>query len=397
MSRITSPEQLHQIELASPQIRGEDEELWRNFIARDFPKWKLKNYRPKNPVKWYEVYKRYRKEQEEEIERDKEILREAMAGIKKEKETHVSKAVDSKYLPKQPRDPRMLSNDGGVPISGRRKALAKPGSSSLSFAAGSKTKMKDPASVLTRARREAKEISSRNKLGKPTHVLRPTSPQVLRAPKAMIDDHRRAAASRVRIIPPRKKPDSVSNSYGSVSSASLEERERRLKAMKTSSTDTKVIYVGSDPEDDSEDDPDDLFGEKKTSPIPPPPNKPYSKQATQHMPDSNLARRPGNPRPLSKPKESPAKPSPEVKPSDVISSIISKPRPKQIQQGHDLPQPKSSPPRANSPAKLPSPPTPPRTVSPVKRSLPKPPMLPKRKPEVDIFNRTGGSSKRQRV
>lgn len=385
LSRITSPEQLHQIELASPQIRGEDAELWKSFIARDIPDWKRKNYVPKNPLKWYEVYMRYRKEQREEIERDKERLMQAMAGIMKEKETHVSKVVDAKHLPKLPRDPRMLSNDGGVPISGRKKAFSKPGSSTLNFSAGSKSRIKDPASVLIRARREAKEISSRNKLGMPTHNLKATSSRVLRAPAAMVDDHRRAAASQLRIFTPRKKSDSIKNAPASVNGLSLEERERRLKALKLPSCDTGVTFVGSDSDNDE---PDDHFGDRTATSGSSSINKPHSRKG---MPQSTSPRGSQDSQPFSKSKEGLAKASPEAKPSDVISSIISKPRLKPTYQGHSSSQPKTSPLPSNTSA------TGVYTTSPMKSTTLKSPLTTKRKPEVDIFNRSEAAAKRPRV
>ena len=75
-----------------------------------------------------------------------------MMGLKKERETHVSKVVDLRALPKVPKDPRMLANNGGVPI-GKARGFKKEGVSSLMWTAGSKTKLTDGKSVLTRARR----------------------------------------------------------------------------------------------------------------------------------------------------------------------------------------------------------------------------------------------------
>jgi elongin-A len=330
---------------------------------------------------------RYKKEYMREIERDKEILREAMLGIKKEKETHVSKVMDAKYLPKVPRDPRMLANDAGVPIEGRKRALAKPGASSLSFAGGSKTKMMNPASVLTRARREAKEISSRNKLGKPTHSLRAVPSQVLRAPRAMVDDYRKAAKPQLRIFATRKKQDGVSNLQGPASGPSLEEREKKLRALTMSS---RVTLVGSDSENETEDDLDGLFGGKKAASTSPPPKKPYSKQETLHIPNPASARRPQASRSLPSLTDLPVQAPPEPKPSDLISSITSKPRPQQARQEQSSSQSKSSPPRPSTAT------TTQGTSSPLRRPSPKPPLITKRKPAVDIFNR-GGGAKRPRV
>ena len=329
---------------------------------------------------------RYKKEYTREIERDKERLREAMLGIKKEKETHVSKVVDAKYLPKVPKDPRMLANDAGVPIEGRKRALAKPGASSLSFAGGSKTKMKNPASVLTRARREAKEISSRNKLGKPIHSLIAAPCQVLRAPRAMVDDYRKAAKPQLRIFATRKKPEGGSSLQGPATGPSLEEREKKLRALTMTS---RVTLVGSDSEDNSEDDPDDLFGEKAAS-ASPPPKKPYSTQETQHTPNPASAKRPQASQPLPSPKNLSAQAPLEPKPSDLISSIISKPRSQQTRQEQGPPQYKSSPPRPSTAT------TTQGTSSPLRRPSPMPPLITKRKPAIDIFNR-GGGAKRPRV
>jgi len=338
-------------------------------------------------LKWYEVYKRYKKEYAKEIERDKEILREALLGIKKEKETHVSKVVDSKYLPKVPKDPRMLANDAGVPIEGRKRAVAKPGASILSFAGGSKTKMKDPASVLTRARREAKEISSRNRLGKPTHSLQAVPSQILRAPQAMVDDYRKAAKPTIRIFTTRKKPDTMTKSQGLATGLSLEEREKRLRALTMGS---RVTIVGSDSEDDIEEDSDDLFGDKAAPTSPAPLKKSHAKLEAQHAPNPAFIKKPQALRAIPKSTATPIKATPELKPSDVITSIISKPKPQQSHPQQTPPQSKLSPPRLSANTSRQG------TSSPLRRPSPQPPMITKRKAPVDIFNRSGGA-KRPRV
>jgi elongin-A len=227
--RIESPAQLHEIETNSPQICGEDEELWRSFIARDFPRWERKNYAPKNPLKWYRVYLKYKKEQQLEIARDEEILRASMGQLKRAKETNVSKVMDLKALPKVPRDPWMMANNGGVPIGKRAGLFKKEGPSSLVWSAGSKTKMMDGKSVLTRARREAKEISQRSKLAKPTHELQAQVGQVRKAPVGMVNEYRKASEPTIRIL--SKKKSSVGKSTGRIDGPSLEEREKRLAAI----------------------------------------------------------------------------------------------------------------------------------------------------------------------
>jgi elongin-A len=272
LARVSDPEQLHQIEEASPQIKGEDAELWRLLIARDVPDWRRKNYAPKNPTKWYQVYKKYMREQKQEIEADKQKLKEAMLGLKKEKENNVSKVVDARHLPKLPRDPRMKAN-AGVLLGGRKKGFASTGSSVLAFTGGSKTKMTTGASVLMRARREAKEVSARNRLITPTHNLHGPTSQVRKAPQAMVDEYRRAAEPALKIYTPRKRPadfasGGVSNQHGTISKSSLEERERRLRALKMGSSEKadsgpKPTLVG----DSDSDNDDDIFGEEPPMPV----------------------------------------------------------------------------------------------------------------------------------
>src|ERR1700759_106653 len=105
LESIDSPTQLHLIETNSPQIRGEDAELWQKFIARDIPKWEDKNYVPRNPLNWHKVYNKYKREQQEKIRQDEEELKARMAGIQRERGKNVSKLVDIRMLPKMPKDP----------------------------------------------------------------------------------------------------------------------------------------------------------------------------------------------------------------------------------------------------------------------------------------------------
>ncbi|KUJ18655.1 uncharacterized protein LY89DRAFT_549259, partial [Mollisia scopiformis] len=266
LARITSPEQLHTIELNSPQIRGEDAELWQAFIARDIPNWKQKGYVPKNPLKWYEVYCKYKKEQRMEVQRDEELLKERMMGLQKARQSHVSKVVDLRTLPKVPKDPYMMANNGGVPLKKNPWGKKEP-SGFLNFSSGSRTKLTDAKSVLTRARREAKEIGQMSKLSRPTHQLSGKIGQVKKAPAGMSKEYQIAAQPALRILSHRHvqlKNESATRG------PSLEEREARLKAAMSSvtrgyaSNDVRETLVGSsddDLNDYDEEDGDDLFDE----------------------------------------------------------------------------------------------------------------------------------------
>jgi elongin-A len=416
LSRVASPEQLHEIEKASPQIRGEDAELWRAFIARDIPDWKRKNYVPKNPLKWYEVYKRYIKEQKKEIEMDKAKLIEAMQGLKKEKEAHLTEKVkDTTRLPKLPKDRGMMANYGGVPIGGRKKGFAKP-SSVLSFTAGSRTKMTSPAALLTRARREAKEMSTRNKLSQPTDQLK-SKTQILQAPQGMVNEYRTAAKPAIRIFTPRKKSGSGITNDNRSGGPTLDEREQRLRALTMKHTSEAGNYTLVDSDSDSnhsEPEEDDLFDEPEPNPAPSPkkfpPSTPFRNPAG---PVSGSSRPPVQSSKLSsttasRPASAPLRSNP--KPSDLISSVISKSRPSPSQpqpqpQAQALSSPHSktlreSKPHASAPrpaaaastARSPSPgsgsnPSSNPNLRTTGRPLPKPTVIMKRKAKVDIFNR----------
>ncbi|RFU35247.1 hypothetical protein B7463_g1169, partial [Scytalidium lignicola] len=364
LQRIDSAEQLHQIELNSPQIQGDDAELWKALIARDIPNWKEKNYVPKNPRRWYEVYCKYKKEHRREIARDEEVLRNTMLGIKKERETHVSRVVDLRTLPKVPKDPRMLANNGGVPL-GKTRGSGRDTPSVLSWNAGSKTKMTDGKSVLTRARREAKEISQRSRM---VNKIGAKPGQVLRAPTGMVNNYRKEAEPPLRILTKKRTTD-IPHRSTALSASSLEEREQRLRALTNPSGSgargdqsavAKPTYVGSSSSEDGDEDSDvDIFGEQIESKSRPPST-------------SNLTRR-SNPdlRSLPPTNSLSSPPSrPQSKPSNLISSIISKP--------------KSAPPASSKSSYSSSTTT---EASRIRTSSPAQPMNPKRRAEVDIFNR----------
>ncbi|TVY13738.1 hypothetical protein LARI1_G008805 [Lachnellula arida] len=360
LARIDSPEQLHQIELRSPQIMGEDADLWRTFIARDIPNWASKSWEPKGPLEWYELYCKYKKWQRKQIEKSEEILRNTMMGIKKEQATKVSRIVDLRTLPKVPRDPRMLANNGGVPLGKKVSGAAKLAPTSLMFNGGSKTKMKDGKSVLTRARREAREISARSKLAKPTNMLVGDKKQIAKAPAGMLNEYRKAANSGLRILSRKKTP--VGQFNGGISGPSLQEREKRLRA--AMGGDSKGAGTGSsddDTSDEDDDEVDDLFDDKpKQSPQAARPVQSHvSRPPSRPIPGPSAARPP--------PKDmSGSRPGPSSSPSTLGAYDANRP------SSASQPQPGSStPPRPN-------------------RSSPAPgtkPMMPRKRPPVDIFNR----------
>ncbi|WYZ34398.1 hypothetical protein EsH8_I_000674 [Colletotrichum jinshuiense] len=179
--RVTNPAQLHEIELNSPHIQGETSELWLRLIKKEFPSESHeKNYAPKNPSKWYKIYERYAEERREAQQQAEAELRARVQGLQQKKDSNVSRIVDPRYLPAPPKTGRTF---------GTRGRGGKELPSSLSFAAGSRMKTTTGASVMKKARREAKEIVGiRSTLAIPTGLIR--APRLSKAPASMAAEHR---------------------------------------------------------------------------------------------------------------------------------------------------------------------------------------------------------------
>ncbi|ESZ94644.1 putative Elongin-A [Sclerotinia borealis F-4128] len=355
LKAVKKPEQLHIIEMNSPQIKGEDAELWQAFIAREFPNWRTKNYIPKNPNKWYEVYLKYKSEREVEILRDRENLKNSMNALAQHKQNHLSKFVELRALPKIPREYGMRPNNGGVPLT-KGRGLQKSAPNSLTWSGGSRTKMTDGASVLTRARREAKEITQRSKLVTPTSMLSGRLGQVGRAPAGMAQEYKIANQPALKVLARHKTTSRLS---GGTSGLSLEDREKKLRAAMVSKkpdpSAPKETYVGSSDDETYGNDADDLFDEPEEARSVP--------RATRPPPPSRKIIKPVAPSSRLRSSSPPNKPI--SKPSGVISGIVN--------------NSKSS----FSPASS-------RTSSapPSRAATPKPMMPARRRPaEVDVFNR----------
>ncbi|KAK2002841.1 RNA polymerase II transcription factor SIII subunit A [Colletotrichum falcatum] len=232
LMRVTNPAQLREIEINSPHIQGETSEIWLRLIKREFPTESHdKNYAPKNPSKWYKIYERYAEERRHAQQQAEAELRARVQGLQQKKDNNVSKIVDPKFarfLPKPPKTGRTF---------GTRGRGGKELPSSLSFAAGSRMKTTTGASVMKKARREAKEIVGiRSNLAVPTGLIR--APRLSKAPPSMAAEHRISTQ-------PVFRPTSTSS---------------RPPTHSTYVAASKATYVS----DSSEDEADDLFGDEGT-------------------------------------------------------------------------------------------------------------------------------------
>ena len=225
--KVETAEQLHEIEKVSPQIIGEDAELWLNLIKRDVERWEDYFVEPKNPASWFKVYRKLIKEAKERIEEDALAMKAAMDGLHKQVLERQTVMVSAKSLPKLP---KMGGMRGEVKKGG---PIRTANTSALTFSSGSKTKTTSAQGVLDRARREAREMGhviKKSTLTTPTHLLAHKAKPINALPKGMVESHKRAELAKRPTTPPSKPP--AGRPATIASAMSLEERERRRQAIK---------------------------------------------------------------------------------------------------------------------------------------------------------------------
>lgn len=260
--QINSAKQLRHLEINSPQLEGDDAECWIRLINRDFPVLaKRHNFEPKNPTSWHKIYARYERLEAEQKREAEEKLKAAFAGIKKEKQENVSTIVDfdRRKLPRPPRDGR---GGGGPRKPGMGRRGGGPDEGDLRFTGGTRTKVTSAQSILKKARREAREISARNRLATPTGLLPVNRSQIISAPKGMVEAARIKAQPATRIHAP-----GAPSKHEQKHSRELEEREARLRKMKNMGANKGATVVSdSDLEDeDGYDDDEDGYDDGDVS------------------------------------------------------------------------------------------------------------------------------------
>ncbi|PWY93302.1 hypothetical protein BO94DRAFT_460744 [Aspergillus sclerotioniger CBS 115572] len=216
--KVESPEKLRSLELNSPHIMRDDEELWLEFIKRDIPRWEEYDL-PEKPDCWYDVYCDLREQVQRAVDEDAEKLKLALDGISSEREKHSAKLVT---------DRRII----GLP---RERPTAKQRYASFDRRMGGIAPTKKKNSIFTATRRNTV-------LAVPTKHLNNRATQVRQAPRSLIEEHRRPAEP---AVPRRQAPQALrapgrSLSQVSIGSASqnnptvnptLREREARLRAI----------------------------------------------------------------------------------------------------------------------------------------------------------------------
>ena len=300
----------HYMEINSPQLAEEDGELWLEFIKRDIPDWKDWTL-PKNTNRWYEFYCDLRESAQRSLDADAEKLKAAIDGIQSER---------ARLTPKIIAGP-----------AGKRSRKGATG--------GSK---KNANSIFAPQRRN-------NALAVPTKELNTRASRVTRAPKALVEDHRRPVEQpdskrsdlKIRVPGARRasggtkgaSPPSPANGGG----YTAKEKQARLQALMSS----KPMPMSSRA----------TITRKATSP--PKEGSPVKKTQTLK-------------RPASPAKEGPVKKTPALK-----RSVSPPPA-----QSTSVPRSQAQPPRSRSPQSAPLQQTPPGASN----SPPPRPMILRKKP-----------------
>lgn len=190
LKQVKTASQLAVIEEYSPQIVGEDAELWEAFCKRDFrvpmkrhPEW----HPPEDPRAWREVYELFAESEREEEMKALAMLGATYADLNKTKMENKTAIGDPRKLPKAP-------SGGGF---GRSRGKGPgPGSATLTFGGGART-----TNAVQKAKKEAMEAAARKRLSVPK-TMRPTAhlAKVTKAPESMKADFRIRAQP--KFIPP---------------------------------------------------------------------------------------------------------------------------------------------------------------------------------------------------
>lgn len=178
LKQVKTASQLAVIEEYSPQIIGEDAELWEAFCKRDFRvPMKRDPLEPENPRAWRQLYEYYAEEERNKESLALEKLGATYADLNKMKLENKTVIGDPRQLPKAP-------SGGGF---GRSRGKGPgPGSATLTFGGGART-----TNAVQKAKKEAMEAAARKRLSVPK-TMRPTAhlAKVTKAPESMKTEFR---------------------------------------------------------------------------------------------------------------------------------------------------------------------------------------------------------------
>ena len=209
------------MEQHSPQIIGHDAEVWLNFLKRDIPNYRNKPHQPSDPRNWYKVYKKLKKDLEDEMSKGEEELKATLDAIKSEKEKKTSQFVSQAQVG------NMRSARGPMVFNSGR--WSQKSTKSLTLMEKIKKEARDARAV------KVNSMPARQQIPRST---------VRQAPQQFVEQARRQAASPpppaqpiVRAprmsrppmhAPPRPRGPAVEENFDI-----MKDREARLQAMKS--------------------------------------------------------------------------------------------------------------------------------------------------------------------
>lgn len=184
------------MELLSPHIASEDQEIWLEIIKRDIPQWDTYDL-PERTTKWYEVYCDLREMVQRSLDADAEKMKMAIDGIQSERARLTPKIISG----------TRARRIGGIGPSFRQRVVnAQPRKST----------------IFTPQRRN-------NSLAMPTKHLNTRASQVRQAPRSLIEDHLVPVSAPKR--DEAKGPIAPGRAQGDGKGSALAEREARLRAL----------------------------------------------------------------------------------------------------------------------------------------------------------------------
>ncbi|KAF2835082.1 hypothetical protein M501DRAFT_919198, partial [Patellaria atrata CBS 101060] len=175
--KVENPYQLAEIEKNSPQIAGEDSELWKAFIRRDIPNWRTMQREPSNPNNWFSLYKRLERQNKREVDAATEELRRQFGAMQKEKEESAVKMIyrplSGKSGVRPPRTVSQRPEDRGILQFGTK---------------GSRTKTLTGAGIIQKIRRTTADAKQQRgaSLSIPAAILTSRRSKQVQAPKGML-------------------------------------------------------------------------------------------------------------------------------------------------------------------------------------------------------------------
>lgn len=228
----------------------ENKEIWLSFIKRDIPKWEEYGI-PEKPESWHQVYCDLRAQLQMEVDKDAEKLKQAMEGINTERAKHSARFVSDQRIARLPQQrpsqkQRYASYDRKV--GGIAPVFTAPSSAQLAADPLGAPMWTYERPQIPRSSEPKKSsifsTTKRNKaLAVPTKKLNDKASQVRMAPRSLIEDHKQPSMPPVVTrkitptlrVPGRSKPlaGHGSSNPAAASASSLQEKEKRLRALTT--------------------------------------------------------------------------------------------------------------------------------------------------------------------